>query len=436
MLLLGAGLFKLVDIGFFRTLIGRHWFAYPATTLALAVSLHVTDVQPSLIRGVRSVALTLFSWLLPLLAAILLGFLGCLPFISLAPLWRTHFATTLLLLAAALLVFLINSAYQDGAAEQSRSQIKRIGGTVGAVELVPLVGLAAWALGLRVGQYGWTVERILAATLIVLAACYAVGYASAVVRAPAWLKRVELTNLVAAYVFLALVLLVFSPIADPARLMVADQVARLRSGRVPPDKFDFTALKFDGARWGAAALAELSHSQDGPDAPAINAKAARALALTNRYQPPAPPATTTDVAERITVYPTGRTLPASFYDTSDGPLMKGGRPVCFQPAEGKCVARFVNLRPGDTEAILFFDRFTSRVFEQDTDAHWHQTGYLAGLIHCALVQHDLEQGEFTQQAHAWPDLVVGDQRVAVMPMASPCRPAAAAPKPSVAPPTP
>ena len=50
-LYLGAALFNLVDIDFFRRLIEHRWFAFPATTLALAVSVHVEDVQPALIRG-------------------------------------------------------------------------------------------------------------------------------------------------------------------------------------------------------------------------------------------------------------------------------------------------------------------------------------------------------------------------------------------------
>jgi hypothetical protein len=110
-LYLGASLFKLIEIDFFERLLQRRWFWCPAITLAFAVAIHVTDVQPSLIRGARSLVLTLFSWLLPLLVLILVGFLGSLPFISLAPLWKTGFATSLLLTAAGLLVLLINACY-------------------------------------------------------------------------------------------------------------------------------------------------------------------------------------------------------------------------------------------------------------------------------------------------------------------------------------
>ena len=407
---LGANLFKLVDIDFFQRLIGHRWFAYPATTLALAVSIHVTDVQPSLIRGARSVALTLLSWLLPLLAAIVLGFLGSLPFISLAPLWRTHFATALLLTVAGSLVFLINSCYQDGTSEQATSKIKRLAGTLGSIELIPLAGLAVWALALRVEQYGWTVERIVAAAVIVVASCYAIGYASAVVRAPVWLKRLEITNFVTAYVFLALVLALFSPIADPARLMVANQVARLKSGAVRPEKFDFSALKFDGARWGAAALADLSRSKDSPDAAAIATRAAQALALASRQG-----ATAGELAERVAVYPAGRTLPASFHDANSGPIAGSAMPICLLTALRKCIARFVSLRPGEAEAILFLDSFVGYIFEQDAAGQWRKTGQLTGAINCELFRQGVANGEFRLESHPWPDLVLGDQRLGISP---------------------
>lgn len=419
-LYLGASLFKLVDVDFLERLILHRWFAYPATTLALAVAIHVTDVQPSLIRGARSVALTLFSWLLPLLVVILLGFLGSFPFISLAPLWKTHFATALLLVAAGLLVFLINCCYEDGAAGQATSRTKRLAGSAGAIALIPLVGLAAWALSLRVGQYGWTVERVFAAVVIGVAACYAIGYAGAVMRAAPWLKRIEITNFIAAYLFLALVLALFSPIADPARLMVADQVARLKSGLVSPERFDFAALKFDGAGWGAAALAELSQLKNGPDGTTVSSKAAEALALANRYGV-RPPLTVVERADRVEVYPSGRALPASFYDLNSGPMAGSAAPQCFRTNGAKCVARFVSLRPGEPEAILFADAGGGFVFEQDSAGQWRKTALLTGPVYCASTRQGLEHGDFKLDPHPWPDLVVGDQRLQITPLQPPCR---------------
>jgi len=429
-LILGAALFKLVGLEFFWHLIEQRWFRYPATTLAIAVAIHVTDVQPALIRGTRTLALTLLSWLLPLLAVIALGFLGSLPFISLDPLWRTHRATVLLLTAAGLLVFLINSFYQDGvsgeapAAGDVGTRVKHVAAIVGAIELIPLVALSAWALSLRVGQYGWSVERVFAAAVIVVAACYAAGYAGAAALSAATLKRIELTNFVAAYVFLIFALALFSPLVDPARLMVADQMARLKSGAIAPDKFDFTALKFDGACWGHAALVALSQDKEGPGAATISSLAARALAAPTRYGTAVPNGTQPSeaaMAARVTVFRAGRTLPAGFLDLTSGPFNAATLPFCLRMTKGKtCSARYLTLVPGQPEAILFLDLSAGIILQPDASGHWHQTGRLAGALYCRPVREGLERGAFSVEPHGAPDLVVGNMRLDIDPPAARC----------------
>jgi hypothetical protein len=421
-LYLGAELFRLVDISYFHRLIGRRWFAIPATALAWSAAIHVTDVQPALIRGARSIALALFSWLLPLLALILLGFLGCLPFISLFPLWRTHFAATLLLISAAMMIFLINSCYQDGAAERTTSRIKRLAATIGSLELIPLAALAICALSLRVRQYGWTVDRITAASLVALISCYALGYGGAVFSRSGWLKPIEIVNFLSAYVFLALFLALFSPLADPARLMAADQVARLKAGLVPADKFDFSALRYDGARWGAAALQELSVSKDIPNAETVNRKAARVMhgyGAGDDDDQEAKPAKVR-LQDRLDVYPAGRTLPDSFFDEKSGPFSATWQPSCRNPYNGRCIARFVTLRPAEAEAVLFMDGLSAYVIEADAAGQWRKTAGIFDATLCPPFRDALKTGQFQLEPHMWPDIVIGDQRISIKPLSDDC----------------
>ncbi|HEX3756535.1 MAG TPA: hypothetical protein VHV26_15805, partial [Rhizomicrobium sp.] len=88
LLWLGTALFELLGLSFLRHLITHNWFAWPATALVVAGGIHLTDVQPSLVRGMRGVVLALFSWLLPLLTLLAAGFLAALPFAGLHPLWH------------------------------------------------------------------------------------------------------------------------------------------------------------------------------------------------------------------------------------------------------------------------------------------------------------------------------------------------------------
>jgi hypothetical protein len=276
LLLIGAALFDLIGIKFFEELLRKSWFSIPVTTLAFAVGIHVTDVQAGIVRGVRTVALTLLSWLLPLFALIAIGFLAPLLFTGFEPLWKTQHATSLVLATAAALIVLINAAYQDGTREHPVALVLR----GAALALTPLVAIAAYAVMLRVNRYGWTPERVIATACLVVAACYALGYGLAAIASRPWLRWIETTNMATAMVVLAVIVALFSPVADPARIAVADQVARLKAGQTPVDKFDFTFLRFHGGRHGMAALDRLRQKQDGPEAARVAEKANAALAAT------------------------------------------------------------------------------------------------------------------------------------------------------------
>src|ERR1700744_4738925 len=111
---LGAALFNLIKLDFLEKLIAHDWFSIPATALATAAAIHLTDVRARLVAGIRGVVLTLLGWLLPLMALIAAGFLVGLVFTGFTPLWQTKAATAGLLSSAAALVILINAAYRNG----------------------------------------------------------------------------------------------------------------------------------------------------------------------------------------------------------------------------------------------------------------------------------------------------------------------------------
>ena len=409
---LGAGLFGVLGIPLLLQIIQQPVFDIPATTLAMAVAIHVTDVQPGLIRGARTMALTLLSWLLPLLVVILLGFLVALPFTTLAPLWQTHFATGLLMAASAGLIFLINAAYGDGVGWFD-ARVKRMAVLAGSLELLPLLGLAAWAMHMRVGQYGWTVNRILATAILLVMALHAVGYSLAsVVRRPRWH---EATNFIGAGVALLTILLLFSPLADPGRLMVASQVRRLHGGEVGPAGFDFQALRTDGARWGASALAQLKIDPD----PTIAAAAG----------PERPPNAVPfddksvlrpeELAGRVTVLPAGRGFPAGLLH-ADFSAYGGYPPRCFQTGIAVCTIRFVTLVENAPEMLMLLDGETAALFEQTAPDQWRQAATLSGTVSCDTAQAGLASGSFTLVTHPARDILVDGMTLTVTTPPRPC----------------
>jgi hypothetical protein len=417
---MGSALFMLVKLEFLRHLMEESWFVVPVICCAFSWAMHITDVRPAIVRGIRTLLLVLMSWILPLTALLVTGFLCSLPFTGLEALWQTRHATAVLLAADAVLLVLINAAFQDGAAEAGVAAVVRISARAAAVLLLPLTAIAIYALGLRVGDYGWTTDRVIAAACLLVASCYAGGYAWAAYRYTSWLGLIAPVNVAAAFLVLAVLFCLFTPIADPARLSVNDQIARLERGRIKAEQLDYRFLRFDGARYGKAALEQLAQRSTGPDAALLRQKAAEALKETNRWSQflrtaPAPLAPAV-VAANIRVWPTGAVLPADFLAqqwnrAQPVPLT----PACLTRAGGSCDAVMLDM-DGDSvqEILLFGDEMPPALYARQKAGGWDLMGRLPYLTsHCKPLLEKLKAGDYKLAAPRMRELEVGGQRIAV-----------------------
>ena len=403
---LGAALFDLIELKFLSKLIERAWFAIPATTLATAAALHLTDVRARLVAGIRTVALVLLSWLLPLMALLAVGFLASLIFTGLEPLWKTRAATAILLTSAAALVILINAAWQNGAEEHTPPLFLRIGGSAAALALVPLVAIAAYALALRVDQHGWTDDRICAQAAIVVAACYALGYAASALRGAVlrgrWLAGVARVNVAASFVVLGVLIALFSPMADPMRISIASQMGRLHSGAIAPGKFDYDYLRWRGGRFGHDALAQLSAAA-GPDAALIRARAKAALASTTRYR--AELLTSEEIAAQVRVYPKDQLLPPSLLNQDWRKDGSYAVPPCLTVSGTKCEAFLAELTGAPPDQYIFIwggdQGWNSAVLGEDDKGRWSVVGQLS-WPHCKPALEALRAGQYAVVAPTPP----------------------------------
>jgi hypothetical protein len=407
LLFLGASLFKLIGIDAFQKLISEEAFAFPATTVMFAAAVQLTDVRSTLVRGVRTVALTLLAWLLPLMTLIAAGFLASLPFTGLEPLWKTRAATALLLTAAAHLIVLINAAYQDG--DEAPPTVLKWAARIAGVLLIPIALLAAYGLALRVGQHGLTPDRVFAAAFVLVASGHAAGYALAAVRPGPWMKGLERTNVLMAFVILALLTALFTPIADPARLSVNDQVRRLERGTVKPAQFDYAFLRFDGGRHGRAVLERLKTSSD----PQVAREAVQALAWNAR-----PPINARPRFTRTTVYPAGRVLPQSLVQQDW--LPSEGDSMCVYP-DTTCSALLLDVDGDGHEEVLFSNGQMIDVIKQISKDSWKKVGTATTRCNGADLDKALKAGS-ARMADPVPrrDILIGDLRLAVTPFAASC----------------
>lgn len=278
LLFIGMGLFEIIHLHFFTTIITNQWFAVSATALACAIALHVTDVNVNRVRSIRTLILVLLSWLLPIMTGIIGLFLVSLFYTGPELLWKTGYGNELLLFAAVMLIILVNAVYQDG--EHTLSLIQRYAVTLACCLLTPIIILVMYALSLQIRESGLSVDRIYAFAGAIIVAAYALGYALAVFIPNKKLKFIETTNYLTSWLIIIIYFALFTPIADPARLMVANQVSRLQSGQVAPEKFDFKVLRFGGLRFGQQALEKMQTTWQGPQADYVRAQAKAALALT------------------------------------------------------------------------------------------------------------------------------------------------------------
>ncbi len=402
LLFLGAALFHVIGLSFLSDLIGEEWFAIPVTCLVFAVAVQLTDVRAGLIRGVRTVALMLLSWLLLVITVLVAGFLAALPFTGLDGLWKTGSATALVLSAAAALIILINTAYQDGREDNLPPVVLRIAVRVAAVLLTPLVLIAIWGLSLRIGQHGLTPDRIIASACALVGVIYAGGYGWAALspfwKKTAWMKPLERTNVAAAVLTVGVILALFSPLLDPARLSVGDQVARLKRGAVSATDFDYGFLRWNAGRTGQRALADLAQSSNAD----IAARAKRAQASTSRYDdeqvtPPSKP--------RITAWPKGAFLPEGF----DAPVSSGDPRFACSGTED-CVAVLRDMNGDGRDEILLATRFQITLFALGAEGWRPKADYRADVCagpknadHRELVK----SPDMAPVAAPWPDLKLG-----------------------------
>ncbi|GAB2895375.1 DUF4153 domain-containing protein [Paraburkholderia jirisanensis] len=421
----GAALFMLIKLSFLQELLKQTWFIVPVSSMAFAGALHITDVRPDLIRGTRTLVHSLMSWLLLVLVLITGGFLLSLPFKGLEALWATRSATQILLSVVALTILFVNAVFKGGSSGETAPRVLRICMRAASLMLPLLTALAAYALALRIGQYGLTKERVLACACVLVAACHALGYAWAAVDRRASLDRLAPVNVATAWVSLAVLIALFTPLADPDRLSVNSQVERLLSGRVRPDQFDFAFLRFRSAIYGRQALTRLAAGTDGPDAPRIrelSAKAERADDEDRRVTWPDAAA----LAHNITSRTPGVAVPASFIsnDWRHATEYQWSLPNCLTVDLMRCDAYMVDLNgSGQTNVVVIGDGDnTASIFGQDAAQRWQALGQFVIAPDCTGVRNALADGTFKRVPPALQDIEVNGQRmrIEVQPRRSTC----------------
>ncbi|MBE0463843.1 MAG: DUF4153 domain-containing protein [Halomonadaceae bacterium] len=312
LLWLGAALFAAIGLGFFETLFSEPMFIYPATWLVMGLTLVMIRNRFRLIQSVRQMGEALIKALLPLVALIILLFFAVLPFTGVQPVWDTGSASSILMaLMLTLLLFFNVVFHQTHGPSPYPTWLRRV--ILLAVVLLPVGSvLAAWALWLRIDQYGLSLDRLWAALLQALTAAFTLSYSVLLL----WRRRAALPALQRANVGLALLvaivlIVVNTPLADMRQWVAEHQVKRLLDGRTTAEAFDVDYLRFQLGQPGALALQTLVESEFSQSQPELARRIELSLKQTERWsqEPLVDTQELNDVAQQFKASPNGASLP-------------------------------------------------------------------------------------------------------------------------------
>ncbi len=266
-LLLGS-LFSLIKIDVIRDLLNESWFVMIFCGFVFGAAIGMLRDREKILITLQVVVRKILSVLAPALGLGLALFLVATLFTGLSPLWdATRYTSSIVLMAAAVALILANAAIGDNEADEAKSRIIRWGALALCLATLPLAIIAAISVGIRIDQYGYTPDRLWALLIVIVACAYGIGYVVSILRALSalrtrgqWMQSIRPTNLNLAIGLCGIALIMATPLINFGAISTNSQLARLESGAVSAQKFDWAALRFDFGSSGRSAVAKLSKS--------------------------------------------------------------------------------------------------------------------------------------------------------------------------------
>jgi Domain of unknown function (DUF4153) len=347
-----------------------------------------------------------------------------LPFTGVALLFKTHSAAFILLWCAALCISFANAAYQDG---QSAPSYGKYLGRVLAwawLGLLVVVGVAWWAMWLRIAQHGWSEDRVWGLFVLLMATLYVTGYAASALSSKAWLPSIGKTNMWAAAVLCVGLLILLSPLADARRIAVNSQMQRLLNQTIASDKFDFEYLRWHAGKYGQAALQQLEAGIAAhPEHDALAAKAKQVLAQKDRYRPDTgvKALSVAELRQRIHALPAQAVLSDALLQALQNESKNWQLQPCFN-TQTECSVWQIDLNADEkTEAVVLiknqWNNIGTAVVMQPVGDTYRLVGTVSlGKQSFSDSLQKIERGEFKIVAPVWNEIEVSGQRWQMQPV--------------------
>ncbi|MFY8061211.1 MAG: hypothetical protein ACOVMK_06670, partial [Arenimonas sp.] len=208
---------------------------------------------------------------------------------------------------------------------------------------------------------------------------------------------------------LFLLLAIFSPVLDPARISVNSQMAHLKAGKVNAGKFDYDYLRFQGQRFGTAALKNLAATSSGKDAAVITMKAKAALEKDALWNAQPQKIDRKLLALNLGVRTPGQVVPESFLAQNWQESIKDNAwkyPDCLHDSGKSCDVFLVDLTADGVSEVLIRQEVGPLFVFRLSQGGWEHEGNISVPHDCGPINDALRLGRIAAAPAQMADAVI------------------------------
>ncbi|WP_375207753.1 hypothetical protein [Hyphococcus sp.] len=275
-----ALLLKQLDVSFFNKLFQEPWFILPFLGAIGGLSIAMMRGLQSLLGALRYVLLLLARILMIITAVFTVTLLIVFAVKGVGVVFDRPYPSAWMMGLALLGMLIFNGVYQNGEGGPPPLWLR-------IPTLITLIGfpvyalLAFYAFSLRVEDYGLTPPRIAGLAVNALVAAYSIVCLAGLTteanwRGKKWMPLVGPLNTAMAALWVAVLILLATPLANPWAISARSQYNLLASEQIAAEDFDFGYLRFRLGKYGDAALDKLLALDNHPEAAAIRDGVSRA----------------------------------------------------------------------------------------------------------------------------------------------------------------
>ncbi|WP_375203733.1 DUF4153 domain-containing protein [Hyphococcus sp.] len=265
-----ARLLKELDVTFFNKLFQEPWFILPFLGAIGGLSIALMRGLQSLLGALRFVLLLLARILMVITAVFTLTLLIVFAVNGVGLVFDRPYPSAWMMGLALLGMLIFNGVYQNGEGRPPPLWL-RLPTLITLIGFPVYAGLAFYAFSLRIDAYGLTPPRIAGIAINGLIAAYSIVCLAGLLtevnwRSKRWMPLVGSLNTAMAALWVAVLVLIASPVVNPWAMSAKSQYALLAHERIAAEDFDFGYLRFRLGDYGEKALDKLLTLEGHPQA--------------------------------------------------------------------------------------------------------------------------------------------------------------------------